>query len=73
MGNYIFSTPVLIEALAADAEDPASRHDMGGDLIPALVAAGAAHVYDFSYNHVPGATDRDKGYWRRRGNPRQPL
>ncbi len=64
MGNYIFSTPVLIEALAADAEDPASRHDMGGDLIPALVAAGAAHVYDFSYNHVPGATDRDKGYWR---------
>jgi glucose-1-phosphate adenylyltransferase len=64
MGNYIFSTPVLIEALAGDAEDTTSRHDMGGDLIPSLVAAGSAHVYDFSDNHVPGATDRDKGYWR---------
>jgi glucose-1-phosphate adenylyltransferase len=64
MGIYIFSTPVLIEALAVDAEDSTSRHDMGGDLVPALVASGTAHVYDFSHNQVPGATERDKGYWR---------
>ena len=25
---------------------------------------GAAQVYDFSRNEVPGATDRDRGYWR---------
>jgi glucose-1-phosphate adenylyltransferase len=64
MGNYIFRTDVLLEALHQDANDTNSRHDMGGDLIPALVAAGAAHVYDFANNNIPGATDRDKGYWR---------
>jgi glucose-1-phosphate adenylyltransferase len=64
MGNYIFSTQVLIDALMDDAQSPASRHDMGGDIIPALVAADQAHVYDFSNNEVPGSTDRDRGYWR---------
>ncbi len=37
---------------------------MGGSIIPVLVEAGEAHVYDFADNHVPGATDRDRGYWR---------
>jgi glucose-1-phosphate adenylyltransferase len=37
---------------------------MGGNVIPALVADGAAQVYDFADNDVPGATDRDRGYWR---------
>jgi len=64
MGNYIFSTETLIEALHADASSDSSRHDMGGDIIPALVQAGAAHVYDFSNNEVPGSTSRDRGYWR---------
>jgi glucose-1-phosphate adenylyltransferase len=35
MGNYIFSTNALIDALHADAEIEISRHDMGGDIIPA--------------------------------------
>src|SRR6185312_11961272 len=46
MGNYIFTTDVLLEALKADAEDGDSDHDMGGDIIPRLVADGKAHVYD---------------------------
>jgi glucose-1-phosphate adenylyltransferase len=29
-----------------------------------LVDQGVAEVYDFSTNEVPGATDRDRGYWR---------
>jgi glucose-1-phosphate adenylyltransferase len=29
-----------------------------------LVERGEAQVYDFSTNEVPGATDRDRGYWR---------
>jgi glucose-1-phosphate adenylyltransferase len=29
-----------------------------------MVAEGDAHVYDFELNDVPGATDRDRGYWR---------
>ena len=37
---------------------------MGGDIIPMLVAAGMAYVYDFDDNEVPGATERDRGYWR---------
>ncbi len=64
MGNYVFSTEALIEAVNQDAEDADSRHDVGGNLIPALVEAGDARVYDFSNHHVPGESERDHGYWR---------
>ncbi len=64
MGNYVFSTEVLLDAIRTDSDDGDSAHDMGGDIIPALVAAGKAHVYDFQDNVVPGATERDLGYWR---------
>ncbi|WP_373202909.1 glucose-1-phosphate adenylyltransferase [Mycobacterium marinum] len=64
MGNYVFTTKVLIDAIRADADDDHSDHDMGGDIIPRLVADGMAAVYDFSNNEVPGATDRDRAYWR---------
>jgi glucose-1-phosphate adenylyltransferase len=64
MGNYIFSSEVMIDAVIADSKNPESHHDMGGDIIPALVAEEQAHVYDFSHNDVPGATERDRGYWR---------
>ena len=64
MGNYVFSTDVLLEALRADAVDPGSVHDMGGNIIPMLTEQGHAFVYDLSFNIVPGATDRDSGYWR---------
>jgi glucose-1-phosphate adenylyltransferase len=37
---------------------------MGGDIIPMMVANGLAQVYDFATNEVPGATERDRGYWR---------
>ena len=64
MGNYIFSTKVLIDAIKADADEDRSDHDMGGDIIPRLVADGKAAVYDFKDNEVPGSTERDHGYWR---------
>ncbi len=64
MGNYVFNAEVLIDAVCADAEDEDSSHDMGGDIIPRLVRSGQANVYDFTRNEVPGATDRDRGYWR---------
>jgi glucose-1-phosphate adenylyltransferase len=64
MGNYVFSTKALIEALKIDAADEASVHDMGGNIIPYFVNKGSANVYDFARNQVPGATDRDRGYWR---------
>lgn len=64
MGNYVFTTSALIDALKEDEQNEDSKHDMGGDIIPILVARGSANVYDFSDNMVPGETARDKGYWR---------
>ena len=64
MGIYVFSTKVLVDVLRRDAEDPDSRHDIGGNIIPMLVADGAAVAYDFLTNEVPGSTERDAGYWR---------
>jgi glucose-1-phosphate adenylyltransferase len=64
MGNYVFSADVLVDALERDAANPDSRHDMGGDIIPMLVAEKQAAVYDFKRNVVPGATVRDRDYWR---------
>jgi glucose-1-phosphate adenylyltransferase len=64
MGNYVFGAEALIEALTMDAEDEGSKHDLGGDIIPMMVERGEAEVYDFTRNEVPGATDRDRGYWR---------
>ena len=64
MGNYVFDADVLVDALREDAANAASKHDMGGDIIPMMVARGTAQVYDFATNEVPGATERDKAYWR---------
>ena len=64
MGNYIFTTEALIDALTEDAENENSRHDMGGDIIPSFVGRGDGQVYDFTANEVPGSTERDKAYWR---------
>jgi glucose-1-phosphate adenylyltransferase len=64
MGIYVFDTKVLVDVLHADAADSSSRHDIGGNIIPALVNDGAAQAYDFLTNAVPGATERDCGYWR---------
>src|ERR671927_1062351 len=64
MGNYVFSTDALLEALRVDAADENSVHDMGGSIMPMMAEAGDAYVYDFSSNQVPGETERDHGYWR---------
>jgi glucose-1-phosphate adenylyltransferase len=64
MGNYVFTTKVLLDQLAADADDEGSRHDIGGNLLPRMVDSGFAEVYDFTHNEVPGVTDRERGYWR---------
>lgn len=64
MGNYVFTTDILLSALRTDSANHDSDHDMGGDIIPMLVDSGEAAVYDFADNVVPGATDRDRAYWR---------
>jgi glucose-1-phosphate adenylyltransferase len=64
MGNYVFTTATLMKTVREDSRDPHSRHDLGGNIIPRLVAAGEAEVYDFARNEVPGAMSRDRAYWR---------
>ena len=64
MGNYIFDADVLMDAVIRDGQVPDSNHDMGGDIVPWFVAKNDAAVYDLNRNEVPGATDRDRYYWR---------
>ncbi|MFI6322850.1 glucose-1-phosphate adenylyltransferase [Nonomuraea sp. NPDC050556] len=64
MGNYVFKTQAMIDAVREDALDPTSKHDLGGNIIPMMVKAGGAEVYDFANNVVPGSSERDRGYWR---------
>ncbi|RZB14206.1 hypothetical protein StrepF001_39765 [Streptomyces sp. F001] len=64
MGNYIFTTKALIEALQRDADDaPAPCTTWAVRSSPAH-RARRGHLYDFGDNHVPGETSRDQGYWR---------
>ncbi|WP_244931628.1 glucose-1-phosphate adenylyltransferase [Nocardioides sp. W7] len=64
MGNYVFDADALVEAVTRDSTTTGSKHDMGGDIVPAFVRRSQAGVYDYKDNVVPGATDRDRGYWR---------
>jgi len=64
MGNYVFSASALIEAIEQDGERNDSSHDMGGDIVPYMVGRDDAGVYDFTYNQIPGSTERDHSYWR---------
>ena len=64
MGNYVFSAKTLIEAIEHDGTLETSSHDMGGDIVPYMVGRDDAGVYDFTFNEIPGSTDRDKSYWR---------
>ncbi len=64
MGNYVFSAKALIDAIEHDGTLEDSSHDMGGDIVPYFVSKGDAGVYDFTYNEIPGSTERDHSYWR---------
>jgi glucose-1-phosphate adenylyltransferase len=64
MGNYVFDASTLVQAVTEDASDPDSKHDLGGNVIPALTAKGEARFYDFATNEVAGQTAHGRGYWR---------
>jgi glucose-1-phosphate adenylyltransferase len=64
MGNYVFTASALIEAIEQDALREDSNHDMGGDIVPYMVSKDDAGVYDFTFNEIPGSTERDHSYWR---------
>lgn len=51
MGIYVFNTGFLLKRLEEDARDTASAHELGGNMIPAMVARDRVFAYPFA------------GYW----------
>ena len=65
MGNYLFNNGVLMETLNRDAANPASKHDFGRDILPAMVQSGRVFAYDFRKNRVPSPSKGEEpSYWR---------
>ena len=64
MGNYIFTTKVLIDELYADATNEHSSHDFGRDILPGLIGRSAMYAYDFQTNRIPGDPVDGPVYWR---------
>jgi glucose-1-phosphate adenylyltransferase len=64
MGNYIFSTPALLEELAMDAAREQSSHDFGRDILPGMIGRAPLYAYDFRTNVIPGERPDKAAYWR---------
>jgi len=64
MGNYIFSTNLLVRELYKDAENVGSVHDFGRDILPSLVGRSSMYAYDFQTNRIPGDPPEQAPYWR---------
>lgn len=64
MGNYVFSTSLLLKELYADAENENSTHDFGRDILPGLVGKAEIFAYDFRTNRIPGDPASVRPYWR---------
>jgi glucose-1-phosphate adenylyltransferase len=64
MGNYIFSTGVLLRELYADAANENSSHDFGRDILPSLIGRSEMFAYDFQTSRIPGDPQDQPAYWR---------
>ena len=64
MGNYVFSTGVLLRELYEDARSENSSHDFGRDILPRLINKASLYAYDFQTNRIPGDPVDSPAYWR---------
>ena len=64
MGNYIFSTDLLLDELYRDGENEESSHDFGKDILPSLIGRADMYSYDFQTNVIPGDPIGSPQYWR---------
>jgi glucose-1-phosphate adenylyltransferase len=64
MGNYLFNASVLVDLLEQDAERETTKHDFGGDIIPATLDRQRVYAYDFRHNRLPGEPQDQAPYWR---------
>jgi len=63
MGNYLFNTEVLKEALLEARER--GENDFGRHILPRLIRSHKVYAYDFSTNRVPGThAYEEPAYWR---------
>jgi glucose-1-phosphate adenylyltransferase len=63
MGNYVFSTDVLIDAL--NEAKVRGEQDFGRHLLPRMIKTHRVFAYDFSTNQVPGVREYEEpAYWR---------
>lgn len=63
MGNYIFNTEALLEALDEDARRPESQHDFGKNILPRSCPRRRVFAYDFRTNAIPGV-EGPSDYWK---------
>ena len=63
MGIYVFEAEYLYDLLEQDAQNPDSKNDFGGDLIPHIVKTGKAVAHPFSRSCVRSGLE-EKPYWR---------
>jgi len=64
MGNYIFSTDILLRELHSDGQNEDSSHDFGKDILPSLIGRADMYAYDFQTNVIPGDPIGAPQYWR---------
>src|SRR5271155_3708241 len=64
MGNYLFSTKLLLDELRVDGENDRSSHDFGRDILPGLIGRADMYAYDFQTNRIPGDPAGAPVYWR---------
>jgi glucose-1-phosphate adenylyltransferase len=64
MGNYLFSTDVLVDVLREDARS-VSDHDFGRTIVPDLLKRHRVFAYNFRQNHISGVREYEEpAYWR---------
>jgi glucose-1-phosphate adenylyltransferase len=59
MGVYLFNTQLLVPVLIADAENPASSHDFGKDILPRIIEKYRVYAYNFRDENK-----KETSYWR---------
>jgi glucose-1-phosphate adenylyltransferase len=64
MGNYVFSTDLLLRELYEDQKNEDSSHDFGKDILPSLIGRADMFSYDFQTNIIPGDPIGSPQYWR---------
>ena len=63
MGNYLFDTKVLVQAL--EEANQRGEHDFGQHVLPTLKETHRLFAYDFATNKVPGTKSYEEpAYWR---------